>query len=82
MFFEGKALMLPNYQVGYAMGNSPFGPFTEGANRPILFTRADSTIYCPGHYTVFREKGTGLYFYHRIHPQKEQFVLYSFVLMA
>ncbi|MEO6732535.1 MAG: family 43 glycosylhydrolase [Ferruginibacter sp.] len=74
MFSEGKAIDA-TYQVGYATGNSPFGPFTDGVNDPILSTSADSTIYGPGHHTVFTEKGQDYILYHRIHPQKEQYVL-------
>jgi beta-xylosidase len=74
MFSEGKAIDA-TYQVGYAVGNSPFGPFTEGINRPILSTPPDSSTYGPGHHTVFREKGQDYMLYHRIFPQKEKYVL-------
>ncbi|MBD0287187.1 MAG: family 43 glycosylhydrolase [Flavisolibacter sp.] len=74
MFSEGKAIDA-TYQVGYSIGNTPFGPFTEGVNRPILFTSPDSSTYGPGHHTVFREKGQDYILYHRIFPQKEKFVL-------
>jgi beta-xylosidase len=74
MFSEGKAIDA-TYRVGYATGNSPFGPFSPGVNVPILATSADSTVYGPGHHSVFTEKGQDYILYHRIHPQKEKYVL-------
>lgn len=74
MFSEGKAIDA-TYQVGYAVGDHPLGPFTEGANRPILSTSADSTTYGPGHHSVFENEGQHYILYHRIFPQKEEIVL-------
>ena len=74
MFSEGKAID-PTYQIGYATGNSPFGPFTAGVNDPILSTSLDSTTNGPGHHTVFTVKGQDYILYHRIYPQKEAYVL-------
>jgi len=74
MFSEGKAID-PTYQVGYAVGDHPLGPFKTGVNRPILSTSADSTTYGPGHHTVFNEKGQDYILYHRIFPQKGKYVL-------
>ncbi|WP_121811174.1 family 43 glycosylhydrolase [Mucilaginibacter kameinonensis] len=74
MFSEGKAIDA-SYQVGYAKGNSPLGPFQEDEHRVILSTSADSTVIGPGHHTTFIEKGQRYILYHRIFPQKESFVL-------
>jgi beta-xylosidase len=74
MFSEGKAIDA-TYQVGYAVGNSPLGPWVAGVNDPILSTAADSSTYGPGHHTVFSAKGQDYILYHRIYPQKEQYVL-------
>ena len=74
MFSEGKAID-PTYQIGYATGNSPFGPFTAGVNDPILSTSLDSSTFGPGHHTVFTVKGQDYILYHRIYPQKEAYVL-------
>ena len=74
MFSEGKAID-PTYQVGYATGNSPMGPFTEDEHRVILNTSADSTVYGPGHHTTFREKNQDYILYHRILPQDKAYVL-------
>ncbi len=74
MFSDGKAID-HTYKIGYAVGDSPMGPFTEGINSPILKTSVDSTTYGPGHHSVFHEKGQDYLLYHRIFPQGEEYVL-------
>ncbi|WP_371742476.1 family 43 glycosylhydrolase [Mucilaginibacter sp. SG564] len=74
MFSEGRAIDA-SYQVGYAKGNSPLGPFKENEHRVILSTSADSTVIGPGHHTSFLNKGQRYILYHRIFRQKESFVL-------
>ena len=53
MYSYGKAIDA-TYQVRYSTGGTPFGPWTEGVNDPILATTADSTTTGPGHHTVFK----------------------------
>ena len=74
MFSEGKAIDA-TYKIGYAVGDSPMGPFTAGMNSPILESTADSITLGPGHHTVFRENGQDYILYHRIFPQKKEYVL-------
>ncbi|MEO6520035.1 MAG: family 43 glycosylhydrolase [Mucilaginibacter sp.] len=74
MFSYGKAIDA-TYKIGYAVSNSPLGPFVTGKNNPILSTSSDSTIYGPGHNTVFTEKGQDYILYHRILPQRKEYVL-------
>jgi len=74
MYSSGKAIDA-TYRVGYAVGNSPLGPFETASNSPILETSADSTTYGPGHHSVFNENGQDYILYHRIFPQKEKYVL-------
>lgn len=74
MYSSGKAIDA-SYQVGYAVANSPLGPFETGTNSPILETSADSVTYGPGHHSVFNENGQDYILYHRIFPQDEQYVL-------
>ena len=74
MFSSGKAIDA-TYKVGYAVGNSPLGPFEKGVNSPILETSADSTTYGPGHHSVFREGEQDYILYHRIFPQDSAYVL-------
>lgn len=74
MYSNGKAIDA-TYNVRYATANNPMGPFVAGPNSPILKTSADSTIIGPGHNTVFSANGQDYILYHRIYPQKEDYVL-------
>jgi beta-xylosidase len=74
MYSYGKAID-SSYQVRYAIGNSPLGPFKEGKNSPVLSTSPNGSTFGPGHNSVFNEKGQYYILYHRIHPQKKEFVL-------
>ncbi|MBM6577545.1 family 43 glycosylhydrolase [Microvirga sp. SRT01] len=53
------------YKVRYAVGATPFGPFTEGATSPILQTDAARQVISPGHHAVFRSGGKPYILYHR-----------------
>jgi beta-xylosidase len=74
MYSYGKAIDA-SYQVRYSTSKTPLGPWIEGPNDPILSTSADSTTYGPGHHTVFKENGQYYILYHRIYPQKKDYVL-------
>lgn len=74
LYSNGKAIDA-TYNVRYATANNPMGPFTEGKNSPILKTSADSSTIGPGHNTVFSVNGQSYILYHRIFPQKEDYVL-------
>lgn len=54
-----------SYKVRYAIGSSPFGPFREAANSPILTSDASRRIVSPGHHAVFRTDGMAYVLYHR-----------------
>ncbi len=53
------------YQVRYATGPTPMGPFTEAPNSPILSTDAARNIISPGHHAIFRSGGQNYILYHR-----------------
>ena len=53
------------YQVHYAIGESPLGPFTEASNSPILVTDLSRTIVSPGHHAMFSRDGHDYIAYHR-----------------
>ena len=74
MYSYGKAIDA-SYQIWYSTGKTPFGPWAEGKNGPMLSTSADSTTVGPGHHTVFKQNGQYYILYHRIHPQKKEYVL-------
>ncbi len=65
MYSEGKCIDR-TYMVRYSIGNSPYGPWEEGPNSPILSTSKDSTTLGPGHHTVFKENNQYYILYHRI----------------
>lgn len=63
-YSNGKTIS-DTYQVHYASGHSPLGPFTEASNSPILVTAHERNIVSPGHHAVFRERGKAYILYHR-----------------
>lgn len=54
-----------SYCVEYSTGPSPLGPFTYGANNPILETNVDGTVDGPGHHTILEDGGKTYIVYHR-----------------
>ncbi|HZL08638.1 MAG TPA: family 43 glycosylhydrolase [Prolixibacteraceae bacterium] len=74
MYSNGKAIDA-TYNIRYSTSKTPFGPWEEGVNSPILKTSADSITYGPGHHAVFTENGQSYILYHRIFPQKQDYVL-------
>jgi arabinoxylan arabinofuranohydrolase len=54
------------YQVRYATGPTPFGPWTEGMMRPILGTdEKDEKIKSTGHHTILKVNDKYYIIYHR-----------------
>ena len=74
MYSYGKAIDA-TYQIRYSTSTTPFGPWTEGKYDPILSSSSDSTTVGPGHHTVFKQNRQYYILYHRIHPQKREYVL-------
>jgi hypothetical protein len=64
MYSQGKTTE-DTYQVHYAVGDSPLGPFHEAANSPILTTDHAAHILSPGHHTVITRDGNHYILYHR-----------------
>jgi beta-xylosidase len=65
-YSEGKTID-ETYEVRYAIGDNPLGPFTEAANSPILKTDENLQVYGPGHHTVFTYGDKNYILYHRHH---------------
>lgn len=63
-YSEGKTID-DTYEVRYATGDTPFGPFTEAENSPILKTDKSLDVYGPGHHTVLNYDGKNYIVYHR-----------------
>ena len=53
------------YAVQYAVGDTPFGPFVDGRNTPILVTDKTNNVISPGHHAVFSKDGQDYILYHR-----------------
>ena len=53
------------YKVRYAIGDTPFGPFREAADSPILQTDAAADVISPGHHAIFGSGGETYILYHR-----------------
>lgn len=59
------------YQVRYAIGETPLGPWTEGKVRPILVANEkDERIASTGHHTMLRYQGKHYIVYHRFNTMK------------
>lgn len=54
-----------SYRVHYAVGETPFGPFVEATNSPILVTDRARDVISPGHHAVFSHEGRSYILYHR-----------------
>ncbi len=65
LMYSSGDCRLSTYTVSYSYGNSPIGPFTPGANCPILQTNPDKTIDSPGHHSVLKEGDNYYMVYHR-----------------
>ena len=63
-YSEGKTID-ETYEVRYAIGDHPLGPFTEAANSPILKVNDSLQVYGPGHHTLFSYAGEDYILYHR-----------------
>lgn len=63
-YSDGKTTT-DTYKVRYAIGDTPFGPFREGPDSPILSTDAARQVISPGHHAIFRSGGQPYILYHR-----------------
>ncbi len=71
MYSEGLCYN-ETYEVRYSIGETPFGPWKEGKNSPILTTSKDSTTRGPGHHAVYQEDGQAYILYHRIRESNDK----------
>lgn len=63
-YSDGKTLD-DTYKVRYAIGDSPFGPFEEMENSPILYTDTLKKVYGPGHHSIYTINNQSYIFYHK-----------------
>ena len=64
MYSSGRT-PLDTYQVHSAVADSPFGPFVEEENSPVLVTDKSNNVVSPGHHAVFTKDGQPYILYHR-----------------
>lgn len=65
LMYSNGVTISDTYQVHYAVGDSPFGPFVEAPNSPVLATDRGRDIVSPGHHAVFARGGRSYILYHR-----------------
>ena len=63
-YSEGKTID-ETYEVRYAIGDNPLGPFVEAGNSPILTMNKELNVYGPGHHTLFTYDDKTYMLYHR-----------------
>jgi hypothetical protein len=63
--FSSGNTITDTYQVRYAVGDTPFGPFREPEDAPILATDQARGIISPGHHALFRSGRRDFILYHR-----------------
>lgn len=64
MYSDGKTID-ETYKVRYAVGNSPFGPFIEAENSPILQSDPLKNVYGPGHHSIMKLGNQYYILYHK-----------------
>ncbi|WDF53691.1 family 43 glycosylhydrolase [Mucilaginibacter sp. KACC 22063] len=65
LMYSGGSCHDETYNVRYAYAHTPYGPFKEGANNPILSTNADKTVHGPGHHSVLQDGDDYYIIYHK-----------------
>ena len=65
LMYSGGSCHNETYNVRYSYADSPYGPFTEGENNPILGTNEDQTVHGPGHHSVLKEGNDYYIVYHK-----------------
>ena len=65
LMYSGASCHDETYNVRYSYSDNPYGPFTPGANNPILSTNADKSVNGPGHHSVLKNNDDYYIVYHR-----------------
>ncbi|MEC3965316.1 family 43 glycosylhydrolase [Flagellimonas halotolerans] len=65
LMYSGGSCHDETYNVRYSYSDTPYGPFTPGANNPILGTNGEGTVHGPGHHSVLEEDGRYYIVYHK-----------------
>jgi beta-xylosidase len=65
LMYSGDSCHDETYNVRYSYADTPYGPFTEGKNNPILSTTEDKTTHGPGHHSVLEDGNDFYIVYHK-----------------
>ena len=65
LMYSGGSCHDETYNVRYSYSDSPYGPFTPGAKKPILSSNDNVTVHGPGHHSVLEEDGNYYIVYHK-----------------
>lgn len=65
LMYSGASCHDETYNVRYSYSDSPYGPFKEGLNNPILSTNEDKTTHGPGHHSVLEDGNDYYIVYHK-----------------
>lgn len=65
LMYSGDSCHDETYNVRYSYSDSPYGPFIEGKNNPILSTTEDKTTHGPGHHSVLEDGNDTYIVYHK-----------------
>lgn len=65
LMYSGASCHDETYNVRYAYADTPYGPFSPGANNPVLSTNADKSVHGPGHHSVLQDGQDYYIVYHK-----------------
>ena len=63
--YSGASCHDETYNVRYSYSDNPYGPFTPGANNPILSSTKDNSVNGPGHHSVLKNNDDYYIVYHK-----------------
>jgi beta-xylosidase len=66
LFYTANDFRNPDYAVGYAVGNTPYGPWKKYSGNPVL-SRKNTGINGPGHGDFFLDKQGKMYYVFHTH---------------
>jgi xylan 1,4-beta-xylosidase len=65
LMYSGASCHDETYNVRYSYSDSPYGPFTPGANNPVLRTNEDKSVNGPGHHSILKNNDDYYIVYHK-----------------
>lgn len=71
LFYSANHFMSKDYAVGYAVADSPYGPWVKYSGNPIINTSIMGENGC-GHGDVFKGAGNQLYYVYHVHNSKSK----------